>query len=117
MLNLGKFTGIYFYGGVVDFRRSIDGLSALVADAIKQDLYGANLFLFLSRDKRKVKILYWDQTGFAMWYKRLEKDRFIAEKKRPDHTITLKREELEWFLSGIDLWRIKKHQPVVIEAA
>ena len=46
MLNLSKFQGIYFYGGVVDFRRSIDGLSALVLDAIKQDLYGANLFLF-----------------------------------------------------------------------
>ena len=117
MLNLSQFAGIYFYGGVVDFRRSIDGLSSLVVDAIKQDLYGANLFLFLSRDKRKVKILYWDTTGFALWYKRLEKDRFPAERKRPDHTITLKREELEWFLSGIDLRRIKKHQPVVIEAA
>lgn len=114
---MSNFQGIFFYGGVVDFRRSIDGLSALVAAAIKQDLYGANLFLFLSRDRRKVKILYWDATGFALWYKRLEKDRFPAERKRPDHTITLKREELEWFLSGIDLWRMKKHQPVVIEAA
>lgn len=117
MLEFGKFTGIYFYGGVVDFRRSIDGLSALVQAAITQDLYGTNLFLFVSRDKRKVKMLYWDETGFALWYKRLEKDRFPIERKRPDHVIVLKPEELRWFLSGIDLWRIKKHQPVQIQAA
>jgi len=115
MLDLTFFKGIYFYGGVVDFRRSIDGLSILVQETIKQDLYAANLFLFLSRDKRKVKILYWDQTGFALWYKRLEKDKFSVERNREDKTIVLERTQLEWLLSGIDWWKIKRHEPVILD--
>lgn len=117
MLELSRFEGIYFYGAAVDFRKSIDGLSILVQEVLKQNVFGPNLFLFVSRDKRKVKCLYWDQTGFAIWYKRLEQDRFPVQRRREDKTIELKREQLEWLLSGVDLWKIKRHDPVVFEKA
>jgi len=115
MLELSRFQEIYFYGGVVDFRKSIDGLSVLVQEVLKKDVFAPHLFLFVSRDKRKVKCLYWDQTGFAIWYKRLERDRFPVPRGREAKTIDLKREQLEWLLSGVDLWKIKRHDPVNFE--
>jgi transposase len=115
VLELSRFEGIYYYGGIVDFRKSIDGLSILVQEALKRNVFGPHLFLFVSRDKRKIKCLYWDQTGFALWYKRLEKDRFPVQRRREDKTIELRREQLEWFLSGVDLWKIKRHDPVNFE--
>lgn len=115
MLNWSLFHGIYFYGGVVDFRKSIDGLSVLVQEAIHKDLYGPNLFLFLSRDRRKMKMLFWDLTGFALVYKRLEKDKFPTLRKREQITYELERQQLEWLLTGVDWWKIKKHQPVIFE--
>jgi transposase len=99
----------------VVFIKSIDGLSLLVQEVLKRNVFGSHLFLFVSRDKRKVKCLYWDQTGFAIWYKRLERDRFPVPRRREDLTIELKREQLEWLLSGVDLWKIKRHDPVNFE--
>lgn len=119
MLDLARFQGIYFYGGVVDFRRSIDGLSLHVQEALGKghELFGPNIFLFVSRDRRKMKVLYWDRTGFALWYKRLERDRFPVQRGREPKTIELERVQLEWLLSGVDWWKIKRHEPVVLEKA
>lgn len=116
MLALERFRGIYFYGGVVDFRRGVDGLSLLVSQVLgkERELLGPNLFLFVSRDRRKIKVLYWDQTGFVIWYKRLERDRFPVKRGREPETIELERAQLEWLLSGVDWWRIKRHDPVAL---
>jgi transposase len=116
MIALEQFQGIYFYGGIVDFRRSIDGLSLLVSQVLgkERELCGKNLFLFISRDRRKIKVLYWDQTGFVIWYKRLERDRFPVPRGREPETIELERAQLEWLLSGVDFWKIKRHIPVEI---
>lgn len=51
----------------VDMRKSIDGLSYLVEPMLKQNLASGNLFVFVARDRSKVKCLYWDRTGFALW--------------------------------------------------
>ena len=110
MLRLDGFTGIYFYGGVVDFRRSIDGLGQLVKDVLQKDIFGKFLFVFVSRDKRKIKCLYWDGTGFAIWYKRLEEARFPLPRHREAATIYFTVEQMEWLLSGIEWWKMKRHQ-------
>lgn len=117
MLALERFQGIYFYGGIVDFRRSIDGLSLYVQQALgkQAELFGPNLFLFVSRDRRKMKVLYWDRTGFALWYKRLEKDRFPLPRSREATTIELEKSQLEWLLTGVEWWRMKRHDPVTLE--
>jgi transposase len=60
----------------VDMRKSIDGLSYLVEPLLAQNPVSGNLFVFVGRDRSKVKCLYWDRTGFALWYKRLERRRF-----------------------------------------
>jgi transposase len=115
MLDVSRFGNIYFYGGVVDFRKSIDGLSALVQETLSKNPFDPNLFIFVSRDKRKVKILYWDFTGFVLFYKRLERDKFPMARGREAKTIELSREQFDWLLSGIDWWKIKRHNPVSLE--
>ena len=66
----------YFCRDPVDMRKAIDGLSYLVEPLLAQKPASGNLFVFVARDRSKVKILYWDRTGFALWYKRLERGRF-----------------------------------------
>ena len=67
---------IYLYRDAVDFRKSIDGLVAIVENELERDAYTGALFLFCNKTKDKLKLVYWDKTGFALWYKRLEKQKF-----------------------------------------
>ncbi|WP_139310411.1 IS66 family insertion sequence element accessory protein TnpB, partial [Photobacterium proteolyticum] len=67
---------IYLYREFVDFRKSINGLAALVESETDLSLDSGALFLFTNKQRDKMKVLYWDNTGFALWYKRLEKDKF-----------------------------------------
>lgn len=112
MLRAEKFKGIYLHRDIVDFRKSINGLSVIVAEDMGLDLFGSYLFLFCNRRRDKLKVLYWDETGFALWYKRLEKDRFIWPRKLDDNVIQVDRQQLGWLLSGYDIWKMKPHKKV-----
>lgn len=65
---------VYVHRQPVDFRKSINGLSVLVQESMTLDVFSSALFVFGCRGRNK--ILYWDKTGFCLWYKRLEKDKF-----------------------------------------
>jgi transposase len=86
-------------------RKQINGLATLVEQVLEQDLFSHTVFVFCNRDRRIVKCLYWDRTGFAMWIKRLEKHRFPWP--RDSHAASLKvtEQQLGQLLSGIDFWR------------
>ena len=73
-------SAVFLHRDVVDFRKSINGLTAIVEDDLNRDAYTGELFVFCNKAKDKLKILYWDKTGFALWYKRLE------EKDQKDRT-------------------------------
>ena len=94
----------------VDFRKSINGLSAIVEENMELDPFQPALFVFINRGKDKLKILYWEKSGFCLWYKRLEKERFKWPKDSAEATITLNGEALNWLLDGFDIWRNKPHQ-------
>ena len=98
------------YQGVIDFRKSIDGLAIIVEQEIKVDLFSDALFIFVARDRSKLKLLYWDRSGFALWYKRLEKEKFILPRMRTAQTINLSYHELERVLEGLDIFKIKPHK-------
>jgi transposase len=60
---------VYLYPKPVDFRKSIDGLTALLELDIKVALFDPVLFVFLNRHRNRVKILYWERYGFYLWLK------------------------------------------------
>lgn len=108
MLTLPSSVRIYLAAEPVDLRRSIDGLSALVA-AAGHDVYSGHLFVFGGRRRDRIKILAWDRGGFVLYYKRLESGRFrwpaIAEGARE---IELDATQLAMLLDGIDVKRVRR---------
>lgn len=65
-----KVQKVYLYPKPVDFRKSINGLAALVELDIKVEVFNPVLFVFLNRTRSQVKILYWERNGFCLWLKR-----------------------------------------------
>lgn len=94
---------IYLHRDFVDFRMSINGLTAVVESELGRDAYTGALFVFCNKAKDKLKILYWDKTGFALWYKRLEKQKFKWPTKVSTNEYTLSEQQLDWLLSGYDV--------------
>jgi len=76
MLNGLSQPTIYIATRPVDMRKSFDGLAALVKNAFTKDPLDGTLFVFINRVADRLKILYWDRDGYALWYKRLESGRF-----------------------------------------
>ncbi|MNE06172.1 IS66 Orf2 like protein [compost metagenome] len=70
-----KVKAVYLYPKPVDFRKSIDGLAALVELDIKVAVFDPVLFVFLNKTRNRVKILYWERNGFCLWLKCLESGR------------------------------------------
>ena len=90
----------------VDMRKSIDGLAQLVAPLLKGDAFSGSLFVFLSRRREKVKILWWDRHGFWLAYKRLERGRFPGLEVLASRAVSAS--ELALWLEGIDLTRTRR---------
>ena len=121
MMHLPASVRVYLCACPCDMRRSFDGLHALVTDCLKLDAFGGHLFVFANRRRDRVKILYWDRDGFAVWAKRLEQGTYampFEEGEQPRQEITA--QELGALLSGIDLSqakRRKRYQRRTTEAA
>ena len=100
-----KVEKVYLYPKPVDFRKSIDGLTALVELDIKVAVFDPVLFVFLNKARNRIKVLYWERNGFCLWLKRLEAERFKTSPDATDEAIVLTVQELNWLLDGFDLWR------------
>lgn len=100
---------VYLHRDPVDFRKSIDGLFAVVEQAMGRSPYHPGLFVFGAKRRDKIKVLYWDRTGFCLWYKRLEEDRFRWPRTAEQDVITLDAEQFDWLLRGFDILRMRPH--------
>ena len=99
MINISSSSQIYIYSAITDMRKSIGGLSMLVEEAFTGELLSGSFFVFCNRHRNRVKILYWDTDGFALWYKRLEKGKFKFCQSGPNYM--LERKELLALLEGV----------------
>jgi transposase len=106
---------VFLYRGIVDMRKSINGLSAIVEEELGLSPFGPSLFVFCNRQRDKIKILYWERSGFVLWYKRLEKARFPWPRRDKDDVLEMTRRELNWILDGIDIFRMKPHEELKYE--
>jgi transposase len=121
MIHLPASVRIYLCAVACDMRKSFDGLQAMVTQALQLDPFAGHLFVFANRRRDRVKILYWDRDGFAVWAKRLEEGTYampFQDNGQPKREITA--QELGAILSGIDLSqakRRKRYRREIAEAA
>lgn len=104
MLSLPPSVRVHVATQPVDGRKGVDSLAAIVRCAFGEDPLSGHLFTFFSRRFDRVKIIYWDRNGFAMWTKRLERGRYrIANVPGPLRAQAVEWSELALILEGIDL--------------
>jgi transposase len=104
---------VFLHSDVVDFRKSINGLTGIVEESLEMNAYTGALFVFCNKAKDKLKILYWDKTGFAIWYKLLEKQKFKWPSTVSNQAFELTEQQLTWLLSGYD---VVGHTPLHYES-
>jgi transposase len=100
---------VYVHREAVDFRKSINGLAALVEQTMSLDPFAAAVYVFANGRRNRVKILGWETNGFWLLMKRLEADRFVWP-RADEAVIELTVEQLHWLLAGIDLEAMRAHR-------
>ena len=111
-------TTIYLAQDPVDFRLGINGLSTMIEATLRFDPFSRNLFCFVNKRRNQIKVLYWQRSGFCLWLKRLEEEKFkwpvhlsplVSASPRPP-VVTLSEEQFLWLLEGLDLRHLKPHR-------
>jgi transposase len=119
MLMLPSSFKIFFSAAPCDMRRSFDRLAAMVQEILHESPFSGHLFVFRGRRNDRLKILYWERGGFAIWYRRLEKGTFRFPEKG-EACFEMEPAELGLILEGIDLAgakRRKRFEPKEIATA
>lgn len=98
-----------------DMRKSFDGLTALVRADFPADPLSGHLFVFVGKRADRLKILYWDRTGQAIWYKKLERGRFHLP-AGDERVVEMDASRLTMILEGIDLAHTRRHKRFALPA-
>ena len=108
-LDRGLSNRVFLSTAPADMRKGFDSLAALVREYLGHDPLSGHLFLFVSRGRDRIKILYWDADGFALWYKRLEEGTFrLPARPAAQASAEMRPSELAMLLEGIDLKSLKR---------
>jgi transposase len=114
MLAISSQTKIYLHAEPIDMRKSFDGLFGLIKSDLNRDVRDGGLFMFLNLRRNRIKLMYWDRDGVAIWMKRLEKNCFQRPLRSPDGKyVVIDSTELQSILAGIDLSSIKMRKRYV----
>jgi transposase len=98
---------IFIKPGQTDLRKAANGLSVIVQENMKQDPFSGSVYMFCNRDRRLLKAVYWDKTGFWLSQKRLERDKYPWPQDESEAK-ELTAEQLQMLLSGIDFFKAHK---------
>ena len=109
MISLPPTVKIFLCTQPSDMRKSFDGLKTLVEQHLECDPLSGHLFVFRNRRSDRLKILYWDRDGLAIWYKRLEAGTFRFPAAAERHTsLEVKPADLAMLLDGVDLASVRR---------
>jgi transposase len=112
MINEATVDHVYLARGSTDLRKSIDGLAVLVKEGFDLDPFSSNLFVFCNKQRDKLKILYWDESGFWLYYRRLERGKFHWPSNNGLDPLKITRRQLRWLLDGLSLEQKQAHPAV-----
>jgi len=115
-MNLPCTVRIFVAVAAADLRKGFDSLAQMTREVLEQDPLSGHLFVFTNRRRDRLKILYWDRDGYAVWMKRLEKGRFawpVAETKQLEWTGV----ELAAVLGGLDLKNTTRRSRYALQAS
>lgn len=111
MLSIASGTRIFLAAEPTDMRKGFDALQGLVTSVLEKDPLSSHLFLFINRRRDKLKILYWDTDGLAIWYRRLEQGTFQLPQLAADQkSAEMRSDELTMLLRGIDLKNVRRRK-------
>jgi transposase len=106
---------IYLHREPVDMRKSYDGLFAIVKNNLSMDVRSGGLFMFINLRRNRVKLMYWDNDGIAIWQKRLERGSLQHPQPKDNaKCLQIDASELNLLLSGIDLSSVKRRKRYVV---
>lgn len=105
MLAIGTNTRIFLFRETIDMRKGFESLSGLVESTFTGELTTGAYFVFLNWKRDRIKVLYWDIDGLAIWYKRLEKGSYP---KHANDDIIIERKDFLMMLEGVTPKSIKK---------
>jgi transposase len=120
MLSWPPTVRIFLCADATDMRKGFDSLAHLVESSLALDPLSGHLFVFRSRRGDRIKILYWDRDGYALWYKRLEKGsfRFPNASATPGaRGVEVKAADLMMLLDGVDLGSVRRQRRYSRESA
>lgn len=106
MIALAPQVRIFLHRHPTDMRKAFHGLVALTESVLKRDPLSGDMFVFVNRRRDRIKILYWGQTGFCIWYQQLQRGTYqlpSQESLEESDSLELTRSRLSLILDGIDL--------------
>lgn len=103
---------VYLAAGYTDMRKSIDGLAVVVSAGLELDPVSPHWFVFCGRRRDRLKILHWDHNGFWLYYRRLERGRFVWPDAGAASTVCLSARQLRWLLDGLRVEECRAHRGV-----
>ena len=102
MLVIPEGKTIFVYTQPFDMRKSINGIIVALLDVFEQNPQSGDYYLFVNRQRNKVKCLFWSGNGFSLYYRRLEKGRFNYSKGIQEDRIVVSKKQLNALLLGLD---------------
>ena len=106
---------VYLYREAVDFRKSYKGLSAIVEQELEHNPFSGILYVFINRQRNKLKCLFWEQNGFVLYYKALAEEKFRWP-AYDEPLVSVSGQQLNWLLDGYDLAHLQGHKTLHYES-
>ena len=105
MKAISHFDKIFIHKEYIDFRKGVMSLAAIIQDDMELDPFKNYLFIFTNSSRNRLRIIYWDKTGFVMWYKILERGRYFWPRELDREVININKKILTDLMSGMNPWQ------------